>query len=126
MLLHLHHVPGRLRVCLERLRGDLSAVAPLNAELLSIPGVDSASLNPRTGSVTIYYQRDVFEIGTFWERLRELDYLGDPSSAESGVPCRLKEATVTKAASALGEALASAAVKHLIDRSAWSLLKLLV
>ncbi len=125
MVLHLHHVPGRLRICLQKLKSNPRAIAPLHAELLSIPGVESASLNHHTGSVTIYYRRDAFEIKDFWARLHALDYLDDAPQAEPAAKSRAREAVVTSAASALGEALASAAIKHLIDRSAWSLIKLL-
>ncbi len=124
MVLHLHHVPGRLRICLQKLKSNPRAIAPLHAELQSIPGVESASLNHHTGSVTIYYRRNAFEIKDFWARLRALDYLDNAPQAEPAAPPRMREAVVTSAASALGEALASAAIKHLVDRSAWSLVKL--
>lgn len=122
MILHLHHVPGRLRICLQKLKGNGCAIAPLHAELLSIPGVESASLSSHTGSITIYYQRDRFRIQDFWERLRELGYLDGPPQTE---PARRNDAVLKSAATAFGEALAAAAVKHLIDRSAGSLIKLL-
>jgi hypothetical protein len=125
MVLHLHHVPGRLRICLQKLEGNPRAIAPLHAELLSIPAVESASLNHHTGSVTIYYRRDAFEIKDFWARLHALGYLDHAPQAEPAAQSRMREAVVASAVSALGEALASAAIKHLINRSAWSLMKLL-
>ncbi len=124
MVLHLHHVPGRLRVCLASLKGNPRAVPSLHCELLSIPGVESASLSPHTGSVTVLYQRDRFDVGTFWVKLRELGYLDAPYVEPASVS-PMKEAALSSAASALGEALVSATIKHLVDRSAFSLIKML-
>ncbi len=123
MVLHLHHVPGRLRICLQKLKGNRSAIPPLHAELLSIPGVESASLSPHTGSITIFYRRDDFRVQDFWERLRALGYLDSPPETE---PVQRKEAVLTSVTVAFGEALASAAVRHLLDRSAGSLIKLFI
>lgn len=125
MVLHLHHVPGRLRICLQKLKGNPRAIAPLHAELLSISWVEFASLNHHTGSVTIYYRRGALEIKEFWARLHALDFLDNTPQAEPAVQSPMREAVVTGAATALGEALASAAIKHLVDRYAWSLIKLL-
>ncbi|HEY8162535.1 MAG: HMA2 domain-containing protein [Methylocystis sp.] len=126
MVLDLHHVPGRLRVCLAKLKGDSRAIVPLHSELLSIPGIESASISAQTGSVTIFYRRSELELDTFWATLRRLGYLDEATQAgPSSHSARSTEALGASAASALGDALVSAVVKHFVDRSALSLIRLL-
>lgn len=125
MVLHLHHVPGRLRVCLANLIGDSRAIIPLHSALLAVPGVRSASINAHTGSVTVLYHRADFDLEAFWATLRRQGCLTDQASAEPAAS-RSADSVIGGAASALGEALASAVVKSLFDRSALSLVKLLI
>lgn len=124
MVLHLHHVPGRLRVCLANLIGHSRAIIPLHSALLSVPGVRSASINAHTGSVTVLYRSADFDLEAFWATLRREGCLTD--QAAEPTTSRSADSVVTGAASALGEALASAVVKSLFDRSALSLVKLLI
>ncbi len=127
MVLNLHHVPGRLRVCLAKLRGESRAIVPLHSELLSIPGIESASISAQTGSVTIFYRRHEFELDAFWSALRRLGYLDEAAHAgPSASSSPAIEAVGASAASALGDAVVSAVVKHFVDRSALSLIRLLV
>jgi hypothetical protein len=119
MVLHLHHVPGRLRVCLANLRGVSRAIVPLHSELLSLPGVEAASISPQTGSVTIYYRRNAFDLEIFWATLRRLGYLGEATHAEPVASARVN------AVDAFGEALGAALVNYVVDRSALSLIRLL-
>lgn len=125
MILHLHHVPGRLRVRLANLIGDPRAILPLHSALLTVPGVKSASINAHTGSVTVLYHRDAFDIEAFWATLREQGCLQDSARAEPEVS-RKASSVATGVACAVGEALAAALVKHLFDRSALSLVRLLI
>lgn len=125
MVLHLHHVPGRLRVCLANLVGDSRAIIPLHSALLSVPGVRSASINAHTGSVTVLYHRADFDLEAFWATLRRQGCLSDQAGAEPAPSRSGADPIATGAASALGQALASALVKSLFDRSALSLVKLL-
>ncbi|MBL1257567.1 hypothetical protein [Methylocystis sp. Sn-Cys] len=123
MVLHLHHVPGRLRVCLANLVGHSRAIIPLHSALLSVPGVRSASINAHTGSVTVLYHRADFDLEAFWATLRRQGCLSD--QAGEPAPSHSADSVATSAASGLGQALASALVKSLFDRSALSLVKLL-
>lgn len=124
MVLHLHHVPGRLRVCLANLVGDTRAIIPLHSALLSVPGVRSASINAHTGSVTVLYHRADFDLEAFWATLRRQGCLSDQADAEPATS-RGADSVATGAASAIGQALASTLAKSLLDRSALSLVKLL-
>jgi hypothetical protein len=77
MVHYLHHVPGRLRVRLAMLKHNQPAVTRLRTELLAIAGVESASINSVTGSVIIHYNRECFELETFWSTLRQLGHAGE-------------------------------------------------
>jgi hypothetical protein len=125
MVLHLHHVPGRLRVCLADLVGNSRAIIPLHSELLCVPGVQSASINSHTGSVTIFYRRNDFDLEAFWAALRRLGHLDEAAQAGPAIS-RAIDSAATNVASAFGEAVASALIKHVVDRSALSLIRLLI
>ncbi len=126
MILNLHHVPGRLRVCLAALKGNSQAIIPLHCEVVAINGVRSASLSSQTGSLIIYYDRNSFETESLWATLRRLGYL-DPATqvASSRAPSKT-DAVVSSAAAALSDAVIDAVLKHLFGRSASSLIRLLI
>ena len=52
---YLHHVPGRLRVRAKTLRCDPTARAATLRKLQAREGIRSVRLNPKAGSVTIFY-----------------------------------------------------------------------
>lgn len=52
---YLHHVPGRLRVRTRSLRCDPAARAATLRKLQAKDGIRSVRLNPKAGSVTIFY-----------------------------------------------------------------------
>jgi hypothetical protein len=121
MVLHLHHVPGRLRVCLARLKGNPRAVAPLKAELLAIEGVETAAIRVHSGSVTIVYDRLRFETEAFWATLLRLGYLD--AAPPKALPAPPRPNALASAATA---AIAEAVVAEVVKRSAGALIRLLV
>jgi hypothetical protein len=126
MVLHLHHVPGRLRVRLARLQGHSRAIVPLHSELLAIDGVKSASINAHSGSVTILYDRDRFATEALWSTLRRLGYLdAEPQSAAAPSRSFAQTALASAATGTIAEALAGEVVKHLLGRSAGALIRLI-
>ncbi|NGP54459.1 HMA2 domain-containing protein [Thioalkalivibrio sp. XN8] len=52
---YLHHVPGRLRVRARSLRCDATARASTLRKLQAKEGIRSVKLNPKAGSVTVFY-----------------------------------------------------------------------
>lgn len=136
MVLHLHHVPGRLRVRLALLKGHARAIVPLHGELLAIPGVRSASINAHSGSVTIFYDRARFETEALWSTLRRLGYL-EPEPQSAAAPARAVAADVvpssafptgalaSAAAGAIAEAVAGEVAKHVLGRSAGALIRMI-
>jgi hypothetical protein len=53
-----HYVPGRLRIRIPGLRGDLEAVAAFADQLIELPGVNGVRATARTGNVVILYDSD--------------------------------------------------------------------
>ncbi len=126
MILNLHHVPGRLRVCLAALKGNSQAIVPLHSELIAMEGVRSASLSPQTGSVIIYYDRHGFDIESLWTTLRRLGFLNSATHLAPARALKKTDAVVSSAAAALSDALIDAILKHLFGRTASSLIRLLI
>jgi hypothetical protein len=131
MVLHLHHVPGRLRIRLALLKGHARAVVPLHSELLAIPGVKSASINAHSGSVTIFYDRALFETEALWSTLRRLGYL-EPEPQSAAAPSRAfatngfpTSALASAATGAIAEAVAGEVVKLVLGRSAGALIRMI-
>jgi hypothetical protein len=125
MVLHLHHVPGRLRVRLARLKGHARAIVPLHSELLAIAGVKSASINIHSGSVTIFYDHSAFETEALWSTLRRLGYL-DAEPQNAAAPRRSAAAALSSAATeAIVETIAGEVVKHVLGRSAGALIRMI-
>jgi hypothetical protein len=126
MVLHLHHVPGRLRVRLSALKGNQNGAKALRSELLHVDGVQSLSVNPWTGSITLHYDRNRFEAAELWTRLRQLGYFCEASRRSPSPSISKTNPVITTAAEALAETLVSAALKHLFGRSAGALVRLLI
>jgi len=56
---YLHHVPGRLRVRARSLRCNSAARATTLRKLQAQEGIRSVRLNPKAGSVTVFYDVEV-------------------------------------------------------------------
>ena len=126
MLLHLHHVPGRLRVCLAKLKRNARAAILLRAELIAIPGVKSVSINSLTGSIIVHYDRNGFEPEKFGSTLRRLGYI-DEASLYAPCPAFRKADTVASAAAnAVVKTLLGAVLEQCIGRTASTLIGLLI
>ncbi|MBY6242488.1 HMA2 domain-containing protein [Methylosinus sp. Sm6] len=127
MVLHLHHVPGRLRVRLARLKGHARAIVPLHSELLAIAGVRSASISSHSGSVTIFYDRASFETEALWSTLRRLGYLDAEPQSAAAPPSRsfATNSMASVATGAIAEAVAGEVVKHVLGRSAGALVRMI-
>lgn len=130
-VLYLHHVPGRLRVRLALLRRNGPAVIALRARLLALEGVTSVSINPVTGSIIIYYDRQRFAPQTFWMALRHLGFLDHAPQCLR--QCQADARTSVKAADAAAAAVQIAAktivgalLEQCMLRSANSLIRLFI
>jgi hypothetical protein len=125
MILQLHHVPGRLRIRLAKLKHNQKAAAALRSELLAIRGIKSVSLNSATGSIITYYDRNSFELNIFWQTLRRLSYIDqEPKCSLSH-----KHADTGKSASMatmiISKALLAALLEQWVGRQARLLISLI-
>jgi hypothetical protein len=82
-----HVVPGRIRVKVNRddLTEHLGSL--LQSALAAMPEIDEVRIQPRTGSVTIYYESTALDVPSLTDRLRTLNLLAlDPliDPADSG------------------------------------------
>lgn len=50
-----HSIPGRVRVRVEGLKGNPSIADELRETLATLGGIDSVEINPRSGSVVLYF-----------------------------------------------------------------------
>ncbi len=113
MLLHHHHVPGRLRVALARLKGDRAGAELLRQALLALTGVTAVSISPAIGSVTLHYASHEFSPEAFWETLRRLRLIGD---APEPAPVRAAPIAARPLVDAAADALAAALVETIAQR----------
>jgi len=56
-MMHLaHDIPGRIRLTTTHLKHDRRAAAALRSRVRTLSGVETASVNPQTGSVIVHYR----------------------------------------------------------------------
>jgi hypothetical protein len=86
LLRSLHSVPGRLRIKTDLLRRTSTANAA-QAAIVSLEGVNSASVNVVTGSLLITYDPMRLQDDTVWTKLRQLEVVAGtmPASDEGSV-----------------------------------------
>jgi hypothetical protein len=124
MTSYLHHVPGRLRVRISRLRGSEAAVRQACDAAMTIDGVSEVRGEPTTGSLIVLYDYRRLTPARLWNGLAERGLVaGLPPFADAGVT-RLTAAG-TQGSEAEGKvlgALAGVAVEKLIERFAIALL----
>jgi hypothetical protein len=125
---YLHHVPGRLRLRIRRLRGDRRATRLACDAAAEIPGVREASANAATGSLIIEYDRKRLTPTALWDALCAACLASGPSPLydDGGVTRREVAAPDDSAALPLGDALAKRLLEMLLERSAVALLGALV
>jgi hypothetical protein len=70
-----HHIPGRLRVRCETVRRNEKRAAEAKRLLAAVPGVESADVNPLTGSIVARYSPGAVTPDVILGVLREQGYL---------------------------------------------------
>ena len=71
---HIHHVPGRLRVRVARVRRNPELAEAVRRAMERVEGVQSAEANPLTGSVVLHYNPASTSAGALLSALRESGY----------------------------------------------------
>jgi hypothetical protein len=119
---YLHHVPGRLRVRSKALRCNSAARGATLRKLRTLEGVRTVRLNPKAGSVTVFYDVDV----TGAQRI--LDFLGaeclraEPIRAATRKPVRKATGHGPSLYSTIGRMALGALVNKGVNYSISSLL----
>jgi Heavy metal associated domain 2 len=109
---HFHHVPGRLRVRLPRLKGDAAAGLAVSAAMRELPGVGLVETNAVTGSVIIHYDPRKIAPPSLLDALRSYGYAPEPApSAKNAKP---SERLATSAAKAAAWFLAEKAIERAV------------
>jgi len=126
VLLHLHHVPGRLRLSLAGLKRNASGAAALREALLAIPGVTSTSASTPIGSVTIFYESGRLEMEQVWMALRDEGFLDCPRCAPRWAAQIQQERIAAAVADAIGRTVLSILLQRLLGPAGGSLVELLI
>jgi hypothetical protein len=77
---YVHHLPGRLRVRLDRAKNPVVADS-LDEMLRTIPGVSSVRVNVTTGSVLIHYNVAETDAGALLQIMRTRSLAATPTNA---------------------------------------------
>lgn len=126
MLLHFHHVPGRLRVALGGLKRNAQAAAPLQQALLAVPGVKSAAITTATGSVIIHYEKDRLGLEDFWTILRSHGHLSCAQQAQSAIWIDPTHPVAVAIADALGREILSMMLHRFLGPTGGALARFLI
>lgn len=110
-MLHIHHVPGRLRVRVSRLKRNPSLGKAIEMDVQSMTGVRCSESNPLTGSVVIHYDPAQTTAALLISQLRAAGYASDDHRPE---PAR-KSPSVGRPARKLARKAAEAVVWHVIE-----------
>lgn len=122
MLEYVHFVPGRLCLKISELRNERRA-AEAEAYITAMPMVTSGTVNPVTGSFTIYFDRQRLSLDALWDALRKGGYISgrcpEPSqTGASGWP--------GPDAGQLGREVMAAVVDAVVQHSAQALVRALL
>lgn len=71
---YVHHIPGRLRVRSEVIRGNERAARVAQERIACVDGVKSVTTNPLTGSITVLYDPALLTADNLVGNLRKHGY----------------------------------------------------
>ncbi|HEY3908623.1 MAG TPA: hypothetical protein VGM07_01880 [Stellaceae bacterium] len=129
MTLYIHHVPGRLRLRIARLKASPRACDDALAAIAEIPGVVDASANPDTGSLLIHYDRHRAAPEALWRALCDHGLARGESAIRTGGPAMramFRDQPANGPADQIFRAVARVVVETLVARSAAAILGALV
>jgi hypothetical protein len=116
-----HHVPGRLRLQTNRLKGSRRGFSDIRAAAASIEGVVEASANAATGSLIIRYDRKCLNPQDVWQSLCDRHIVWGPSpisDRERVTRTTLQPPSASSPAGRLIETVTGILVQKLTERSA--------
>lgn len=122
-----HHVPGRLRIRVAKLKRNESHAASAQHLLLAVEGVAAARVNLVTGSITVTYDPEVLNVEQLIELLVERGYVAADlvdlnGQTQATAMARAVELSATRAGRMIAKATFSFVVEKTIERSALALI----
>ncbi len=119
---YVHHVPGRLRIKIPEIKGTPHRAQEVRDLLMELPGIDTLSVNPITGSIKIIYNTTALHSREILCHLEDKGYFdGLQAVAE-----RVHEKGKGKAGQALGKALFGWALGKALEGTGLSFIAALV
>jgi hypothetical protein len=124
MIDYMHELPGRLRVRCPLLRKNTEKTTAIRDSLVSTCGVKSVTVNPTTGSFTVYYDQDRTsgtELLAILEKHgchREAIPTAEPIYTRTGMPIAVVRGRALSSRSPqIGKAVAGYVIEKAIERS---------
>jgi hypothetical protein len=127
--IHIHHVPGRLRLWMPQLKGDRRRAQVACDTAGAITGIAAAYANPATGSLTITYDRRRLQPADLWRALCDQDVVTGslPILADACVTrAEIRMVPTADIGSEIVETIVGALVDRLIARSVVALVGSLI
>lgn len=118
-----HHVPGRLRVRVPRIKGAMAEARAVEARLSAIKGVSGVESRELTGSVVIYYDPQTVDLQSLLLGLGNTAIpITEGANGARALGSKLPQKIARKAASAIFWHLLEMAVERTIPLLAAALL----
>jgi hypothetical protein len=116
---YIHHIAGRLRMTLPRIRKQPARAQEIQAVISRIAGVASIEANIISGSLLIRYDTNLVDAGTIMASMKELGLLSSHAAAR---PIRRTDVSRRPASSPVADKVLDMIVEKLIERSAFAVL----
>jgi hypothetical protein len=116
---YIHHIAGRLRMTLPRIRKQPARAQEIQAVISRIAGVASIEANIISGSLLIRYDTNLVDAGTIMASMKELGLLSSHAAAR---PIRRTDVSRRPASSPVADKVLHMIVEKLIERSAFAVL----
>jgi hypothetical protein len=114
----LHHIPGRIRVCIPRIKGHPHMCRNIKDMAAAVEGVHSVEANPVTGSVLVHYDKRDPEMARRLGRVLEhLDTLLEAAEPEVSEFANVGEAAVEEISLLAEEIPVLAPLSHAVERT---------
>ena len=114
MTCFVHHVPGRLRIKIAKIKHQKNQAEKIRDIFSGIYGIDNVSVNILTGSIVIYYDPSVFSIEKILNILRHNRVIDSIQPLTFQKPVSERS---TQMGMAIGKALFSWVVGRALERS---------
>jgi hypothetical protein len=118
-----HHVPGRLRVRVPRIKGAMTEARALESSLSAIKGVSGVESRELTGSIIIHYDPQTVDLQTLLLRLGNTAIpIADSANGARALGSKLSQKIARKTANAIFWHLLEMAMERTIPLLAAALL----